>query len=150
MSILSWGKPKIEYATSTGGEAGTSAVWTAFDTPKEDTTQLATTAGEEVTATEEGGAIVDTRYKKTTYQLEFDLFVKKGTERPFTDSDGVIAGEYAIRITPEDDTCEGIQIDRCVISVEESYTAADGKIMHFVCKCLKPKSGNTVKPYTKS
>lgn len=150
MSILSWGKPKIEYATSTGGEAGASASWTEFDTPKEDTTQLTTTAGEEVTATEEGGAIVDTRYKKTTYQLEFDLFVKKGTERPFTDSDGVISGEYAIRITPEDDTCEGIQIDRCVISVEESYTAADGKIMHFVCKCLKPKSGNTVKPYTKS
>lgn len=150
MSILSWGKPKLEYATSTGGEAGTSASWTELDTPKEDTTQLTTTAGEEVTATEEGGAVVDTRYKKTTYQLEFDLFVKKGQEKPFTDSDGVISGEYALRLTPEDESCEGILIDRCVIRVEESYTAADGKMMHFVCKALKPKTGNTVKAYTKS
>ncbi len=148
--ILSWGKPTIEHTTSTDGAPGASASWTKIDTPKEDTTQLTTTAGEEVNATEEGGAVVDTRYKRTTYQFEFDLFVKKGTQKPFTDEDGVISGEHAFRLIPEDDTCEGIQIDRAVVRVEESYTSAEGKLLHYVAKCLKPKSGTTVKPYTKT
>lgn len=149
MAILSWGKCKIETTPSTDGAPGADAVWTALDTPKKDTTKLTPTTGEEVLAQEEGGEVVDARYGKTTYQLEFDLFVKKGKERPFEDIDGLITGEHAFRITPEDDTCEGIQIDRSVVRCEENYTTADGKMLHYVAKCLKPKTGNTVKPYTK-
>lgn len=149
MAILSWGKCKIENTPSTDGAPGAEAVWTALDTPKKDTTKLTPTTGEEVLAQEEGGEVVDARYGKTTYQLEFDLFVKKGKERPFEDIDGLITGEHAFRITPEDDTCEGIQIDRSVVRCEENYTTADGKMLHYVAKCLKPKTGNTVKPYTK-
>lgn len=150
MSILSWGKCKIETTPSVSGAPATSASWTAIDTPKEDTTKITPTAGTEKTANEEGGDIVDYKRGKTTFTLEFDLFVKKGGTRPFTDDDGVISGEHCFRITPEDDTCEGAQIDRSVVSVEESYTAADGKLLHYVAKCLKPASGKTVKPYTKT
>ena len=150
MSILSWGKCKIETTPSVSGAPATSASWTAIDTPKEDTTKIIPTAGTEKTANEEGGDIVDYKRGKTTFTLEFDLFVKKGGTRPFTDDDGVISGEHCFRITPEDDTCEGAQIDRSVVSVEESYSAADGKLLHYVAKCLKPASGKTVKPYTKT
>lgn len=146
MSVLSWGKCSITKTTSTSG-APTSN-WAAIDTPKEDTTKLTTTAGTETTATEEGGGIVDARFARASYQLEFDLFVKKGGTRPFTDDDGVIAGEWAFRVTPEDATCEGIQIDRSTVRVEESYSTADGKLLHYVVRCLRPASGNTVKPYT--
>lgn len=146
MSILSWGKCSITKTTSTNGAPTTN--WAAIDTPKEDTTKLTTTAGNETTATEEGGAIVDARFARASYQLEFDLFVKKGGTRPFTDNDGVIDGEWAFRVTPEDNTCEGIQIDRSIVRVEESYSTADGKLLHYVVRCLRPASGNTVKPYT--
>ena len=146
MSILSWGKCSITKTTSTNGAPTTN--WAAIDTPKEDTTKLTTTAGHETTATEEGGAIVDARFARASYQLEFDLFVKKGGTRPFTDNDGVIEGEWAFRVTPEDNTCEGIQIDRSIVRVEESYSTADGKLLHYVVRCLRPASGNTVKPYT--
>lgn len=149
MAILSWGKCKIETTPSTDGDPGETQSWTELDTPKKDTTKLTPTTGEEILAQEEGGEVVDARYGKTTYQLEFDLFVKKGKERPFEDIDGLIAGEHAFRITPEDDTCEGIKIDRSVVRCEENYTTADGKMLHYVAKCLKPKTGNTVKPYTK-
>ena len=148
MALLSWGKCSITTTPSTDGAPGTN--WTAIDTPKEDTTKLTTTAGTEVTATEEGGGIVDARNGKNTYQLEFDLFVKKGKARPFTDDDGVIAGEHAFRVVPEDETCEGIQIDRSIVRCEESYSTADGKLLHYVVRCLRPKTGNTVKPYTKT
>ncbi len=147
MSILSWGKCLIQTTTSTSGAPSTS--WKDIDTPKEDTTKLTTTAGTEKTATEEGGDIVDVQFGKNSYQLEFDLFVKKGIDRPFTSNDGIIAGEHAFRVTPADETTEGIQIDRSVVRVEESYSTADGILLHYVVKCLKPAEGNTVKPYTK-
>lgn len=149
MAILSWGKCTIETTPSIDGAPGANAEWKAIDTPKEDTTKITPTAGTEVTATEEGGDVVDARYGKNTYTFEFDLFVKKGVERPFDDDDGIISGEQAFRVIPEDETCEGAQIDRSVLRVEESYTTADGKLLHYVAKCLKPKAGKTVKPYTK-
>lgn len=146
MAILSWGKCKIEFAKSVSGVPN--GAWTEVDTPKEDTTKITPTAGTEVTATEEGGEVVDSRTGKNSYVLEFDLFVKKGVARQFDDNDGVIAGEFAFRITPEDESTEGVQIDRASLRVEESYTTADGKILHYVAKCLKPATGKTVKPYT--
>lgn len=146
MAILSWGKPKIQTAASIGGVPNSS--WLDIDTPKENTTKITPTAGNEITALEEGGEVVDSRTGKNSYTFEFDLFVKKGVARPFEDNDGVIAGEYAFRITPEDESNEGAQIDRCSLRVEESYTTADGKILHYVAKCLKPAAGKIVKPYT--
>lgn len=148
MAILSWGKPKIQHTPSINGAPAAGAVWKDIDTPKEDTTKLTPTAGNEVSATEEGGEVVDSRTGKNTYQFEFDVFVKKGQPRPFEDHDGVITGEHAFRLTPEDEACEGMQIDRCALRVEESYTAADGKLLHYVAKCLKPAAGRTVKSYT--
>lgn len=148
MSILSWGKCTISHTPSVSGAPGSSATWTDIDTPKEDTTKLTPTAGNTVEATEEGGGLVDARTGKTKYQLEWYNFVKKGVERPFTDDDGIITGEHAIRVIPEDDTCEGIQIDRSTITVQEEYTPADGKLLHYIVKVLKPATGKSVKPYT--
>ena len=148
MSQLSWGKCTIEKATSTKGTPAEQ--WTAIDTPKEDTTKLTPTAGTEKTATEEGGELVDSRTGKNTYQFEFDLFVKKGGTRPFDDVDGVISGEHAFRVTPEDEECEGFQIDRSTVRCEESYSTADGKLLHYVAKVLKAATGKSVKPYTKT
>lgn len=148
MSILSWGKCLIEHTTSTDGAPGSS--WEALDTPKQDTTKLTPTAGTETNATEEGGEIVDSRTSKNTYVFEFTQFVKKGQERPFEDNDGIIAGEHAFRLTPEDDTNAGLQIDRSTVRVEESYSTAEGILLRYVVRCLKPKTGNTVKPYTKT
>lgn len=148
MSVLSWGKCKIQTTTSTNGAPDSSGPWKDIDTPKEDTTKVTPTAGSEKTATEEGGELVDVRYGKNTYTLEFDLFVKKGKDRPFEDNDGLISGEHAFRVIPEDDTCEGCQIDRAVVRCDESYSTADGKLLHYVARCLKPATGKTVKPYT--
>lgn len=148
MAQLSWGQPTIEYATSTKGTPAEQ--WTAIDTPKEDTTKLTATAGTEKTATEEGGDIIDSRPGKNTYEFEFDLFVKKGGKRPFEDEDGVVTGEFAFRLTPEDEENEGFQIDRSTVRCEESYSAADGILLHYVAKVLKPATGKSVKPYTKT
>lgn len=150
MSVLSWGKPQIETTPSTNGAPASSAMWTKIDTPKKDTTKLTPTAGEESEALEEGGEPVDSRTGKNKYTFEFDLFVKKGGTRPWEDNDGVISGEHAFRLTPEDDACEGILIDRCTLRLEDSYSTAEGILLHYVAKVLKPATGKMVKPYTKT
>lgn len=150
MAVLAWGKCSLESTPVTDGAPEIGATWTAMDIPKQDTTKLTPSAGEETTAQEEGGDLVDVRYGKTTYEFEFDMFVKKGKQQPFTNNDGVVDGEHAIRLTPEDDTLEGIQIDRCKVRAEENFSTKEGKWYHYVCKCLKPKTGNTIKPYTKT
>lgn len=150
MAILSWGKGILETTPSKDGAPETGATWNAIDTPKTDTLKLTATAGTETTAQEEGGDVVDSRIGKTTYQLEWDNFVKKGTNLPFEDNDGIITGEHAFRYIPEDDTTEGFLIERGMIHAEVSYSTADGKLVHYVVKCLKPKTGKTVKEYTKT
>lgn len=148
MSILSWGKCGLKHTTSINGAPAAGANWTDWPVPKEDTTKVTPTQGTKKEATEEGGDLVDVRYGKTKHTLEFEVFVKKGEDRPIEDIDGQIAGEHAFRIIPEDDTCEGIQIDRCAGVVDESFSTADGKMLKYTFDVLKPALGKKVKPYT--
>lgn len=151
MASISWGKPTaFETAPSDNGAPAASATWTSIETPKENSLKINVTAGSETTATEEGGGLVDIRFNANTYTLEFDEFVKKGKQPTFQDVDGVVAGEHAFRFLPEDDTCEGRLIERATVRVEETFTTADGIIRHHVARCLKPKTGNTVKVYKKT
>lgn len=142
---ISWGKCKIEFTASINGAPAQNAEWKELETPKENSTQLSTNAGEKKEAKEEGGGVVDRRKAKNTYTLETDLFYKKNTNPPFEHDDGIVAGNYAFRVTPEDETCIGILIENSIVSVEDKYNTEDGILIHVVVDCLKPARGNTVK-----
>lgn len=152
MSVLSWGKPKVEFTKSVNGEVPKepTPTWTAFPEIKEDTAKLTTTEGTKKEATEEGGDLVDTRKGKNKYSFELEIFVKKGDEKPIEDEDGVIVDNYAVRLTPEDEECEGFLIENATVSVTESWSSADGKLWKYTFDAKKPKTGKTLKPYTKS
>lgn len=150
MAVLSWGKPKVEFTKSVDGAPAPSATWTEMPAIKEDTAKLTTTKGTKKEATEEGGDLIDVRYGKNKYLFEVEVFVKKGDTRPIEDEDGVIPDEYAVRLTPEDEQCEGFLIDRNNASVEESWSSADGKMLKYSFDAKKPKTGKTLKPYTKT
>lgn len=151
MSVLSWGKPKVEFTKSVNGAVPTEPTpWTAFPEIKEDTAKLTTTEGTKKEATEEGGDLVDTRKGKNKYSFELEIFVKKGDEKPIEDEDGVIVDNYAVRLTPEDEECEGFLIENATVSVTESWSSADGKLWKYTFDAKKPKTGKTLKPYTKS
>lgn len=152
MSVLSWGKPKVEFTKSVNGEVPKEPMptWTAFPEIKEDTAKLTTTEGTKKEATEEGGDLVDTRKGKNKYSFELEIFVKKGDEKPIEDEDGVIVDNYAVRLTPEDEECEGFLIENATVSVTESWSSADGKLWKYTFDAKKPKTGKTLKPYTKS
>lgn len=152
MSVLSWGKPTVEFTKSVNGAVPTepTPTWTAFPEIKEDTAKLTTTEGTKKEATEEGGDVVDTRRGKNKYVFELEIFVKKGDEKPIEDEDGVIVDNYAVRLTPEDEACEGFLIENATVSVTESWSSADGKLWKYRFDAKKPETGKTLKPYTKS
>lgn len=148
MAVLSWGKPTVEFTESVSGAPGSS--WTEMPEIVEGTAQLETTEGELIEATQEGGAVVDSRRKANKYKFSVELFVKKGDSKPIDDVDGVIAKNYAVRVTPEDEECEGFIFDNSNVSVVETWNAADGKRWKYTFDAIKPKTGALNKPYTKA
>lgn len=148
MAQLSWGKPTIEFGKC--GLNGTAPTeWTKLSIdPVESSTKLTPTKGEKKEAKVEGGENEAVKYARNTYLFEFEVRAAKGRVKPIEDQDGIINGEYAFRLTPEDPTCEGILIDRSVVSLEENFDTAEGKKWKYTVDVLKPASGNQVKPYT--
>ena len=148
MAQLSWGKPTIEFGKCDANGAAPTA-WTklAYD-PVENSTKLTPTKGEKKEAKVEGGENEAVKYAKNTFVFEFEVRAAKGRTKPIEDSDGVVEGEYAVRLTPEDTTVEGILIDKATVSVEETFDTAEGKKWKYTFDVLKPASGNQVKPYT--
>lgn len=139
MAQLSWGKPTIEFAECNGAEA---LKWKSIGyDPVEGSTKLTPTKGEKKEAKVEGGEVEAVKYAKSTFAFEFEVRAAKGRTKPITDLDGVIEGEYAFRLTPEDPECEGILIERSIVSLEETFDAAEGKKWKYTVDVLKPAGG---------
>lgn len=146
MSTLSWGKPTIEFAPATA-DGTPPTQWKTMPEIVTDTTKLNSEQGEKKEAIAEGGEVVDVRYSKSKYSLEFELFVKKGDDKPIEDEDGVILGSYAVRLSPEDPSCHGFCMDKTSVTVLETWSSADGSRWKYTFSGLKPNAGKILKPY---
>lgn len=147
MSVLSWGKPKVEFGLLGASDAAPTT-FTEITPLVQDSTKLTTTKGTERNAIGEGGELIDTANEKSGYTLELEIFFKKGATKPISDTDGVIDGYYAVRLTPEDNTVEGFIIDKSKASVEETWDAKNGKKLKYTFKGLIPTTGAILKSYT--
>ncbi|EJW96425.1 hypothetical protein EVA_15468 [gut metagenome] len=111
----------------------------------ENSTKLTPTKGKKMEAKIEGGENEAVKYGANTYTLEFEIRIGKGRKKPIEDVDGVIDGEYALKLQPEDKTVEGLKIDRSSLSVEETYDTENGTKLKYTVDVLKPETGNQVK-----
>ncbi len=145
MSVIAWGIPTIfiKDLSSNGNN------WTKIDTPKEGTTQVTPTKGDTQTATEEGGGTVDRKTKKSTYELAYQLFIKKGVAQPFVAIDGIVEGNYAVAVQPEDPDIPGVYMGKTTIGVEEAFTSEDGALNTYTHSALIP-DGDTNASVTNS
>lgn len=144
MAILSWGKPTIK-VKKLGDESSTAV---EFKTPVEDSTQLTTSKGDKTEAKVEGGGIEAVKYKRNTYALEFTIRLAKGEKKPIDDLDGVISGEYSLELTPEEAGAVGITMERCILSVEDAYTSADGITLKYTADAMIPEDNGAQVTYT--
>lgn len=136
--IPSWGKPRI-IVKKTGD---TSAKYIEFYTPVESTTQLSTTKGDKKEAKIEGGENEAVKFNKNTYALEAQIRIgledgNKVRKKPIDDSDGVIDGEYELWLQPENAQGLGLHMEKCNISLEDSYTAEDGILLTYTFDAVK-------------
>ena len=134
MAVIGWGKPRIFIKDLDA----VSPAWEELPTPVEDSTQLTTTKGDKKEAKIEGGENEDVKYGKNTYALTFNIRAAKGRKRPISDSDGVVAHNYAVALQPEDPDVQGFCMEKTTVSVEDSFTAADGGILAYTVDALKP------------
>ncbi len=150
MAVLSWGNPTIEYVKLEDGAIPSSPTWTPISAKiKEDSTQLITNKGTKNEAFAEGGDIVDVRYSKNTYTLEFEIYLSKGQSLPIEHTDGVVSEEYAVRLIPEDATIPGFVLSKTRVSVENTWTSKDGELAKYNFDALKPTTGNMLQSFTK-
>lgn len=145
---LAWGKNRHWLIPLTNGEPDTTKA-IELPTPADGTLQLNPTKGDKKEAIIEGGEVEAVKYNKNKYEVVFEI--RQGNEdgtprkKPIEDSDGVIAGEYQYLCQPENINVEGLKIDRCVVSCEDSLNMSDGGRWKYTVDALKPKNGNTVK-----
>ena len=140
MSVIGWGKPRIfikRIDTSDGA-------WKEVPTPVQDSTSLETTKGEKMEAKLEGGTNEDVLYKASTYALSYNIRKAKGKTQPFTSNDGIVEGEYACAVQPQDPLVPGIMIHRSVVSADDRYSSQEGFDAIYTHDALQPDSGNQV------
>lgn len=145
MSVIAWGKPTI-YVRDLSADANN---WKKLDTPKENTAQVTPTKGDTQIATEEGGGTVDRKTKKSTYELAYQLYVKKGIAQPFPTIDGVVEGNYAVAVQPEDPEIPGVYMGNTTIGAEEAMTSADGALITYTHSALIPDGDEVAKTTNK-
>lgn len=144
---LAWGKNKHWLRKLVNGEPTGEPI--TIPTPVEGTLQLNPTKGDKKEALIEGGEPEATKYNKNKYEVAFEI--RQGNEdgtprkKPVEDEDGVVEGEYQYLCQPENKEVEGIKIDRCVVSCEDSLNMNDGGRWKYTLSVLKPKAGKMVK-----
>lgn len=141
MSKVNWGIPRI-FVKDVDDNA---AAWYELNTPVEDSTELTSTQGDKMEAKIEGGENEDVKYKRSTYELAYNIRMLKGRQSPFPISDGVVDHKYAVLLQPEDPECEGFYFESSTVAVDQSYTAADGSMWQVHHDALKAAKGDTVK-----
>lgn len=147
MAKIGWGKPKVEFTPLVNGEVPENATFDKMPEIKQDTAKLTTTKGDKKEAIAEGGDVIDIRYAKSKYAFECEVFVQAGAKAPIEDNDGLVASNYAVRLTPEDPANEGFRMDNCKVTVETTFTSAEGKTLKYTFDGIKPAKGSIIKPY---
>ena len=141
MSKVNWGIPRIFVQDNDDNQAA----WYELNTPVEDSTEITSSQGDKMEARIEGGENEDVKYKRSTYELTYNIRMLKGRQAPFPISDGVVDHKFAVLLQPEDPECEGFYIESTTVSVDINYSAADGSRWEVHHDALKAASGDTVK-----
>lgn len=141
MAAVSWGKPKIWISKL--GSNGSPTTWSEIPTPVEGTTTLATTKGDKKEAKIEGGENEAVKYNRNNFALEFTIRAVKGRSKLAEDKNGVIDGDYALKLQPEDASVQGLSIAKGTLSFEPTYSAEDGIQWKYTLDALVPDDPDT-------
>lgn len=141
MSNLSWGKPRIFVKDLDVEESK----WKELNTPAQDTTELQSTKGDKMEAPIEGGENEDVKYKDGKYTVVYNIRKYKGRSVPIANKNGVAPHHYAFCLMPEDNANIGFYVEKTTVTVDDTFTPADGAVWAVQHDAIAATSGNTVK-----
>lgn len=142
--VLAWGKYNVFVKDLDKAEAN----WILLPTPKEQTVAINPTEGDKLEAKEEGGAVVDSKRAKSTYELAYTLFQKKGEVHPFHSKtvDGMVIGNYAVAVQPAEDTAvQGVYCGKTTISASDTLGSQEGGATAYTHACVIPEGDAVAK-----
>lgn len=139
------GAPKIEIKQSVNGKP-VDGDWLEMDSPKESTATLSTADGNTTELKDEKGKVVDSYTEPGTSTFAFELLKKKNLSLPFPATNGVVSGEWAIRVSSDvDPNAPAFQIDRCTLVGGKNWTKTDALRVNYTATALEPARGDMVK-----
>lgn len=141
MGNLSWGKPRI-FVKDLDTE---NSKWKELNTPVQDTTELQPTKGDKMEAPVEGGENEEVKYKDGKYAVVYNIRKYKGRAMPIPNKNGVAPNHYAFCLMPEDNTNIGFYVEKTTVTVDDTFTPADGAVWAINHDAIAATSGNTVK-----
>lgn len=137
---ISWGKLTILVRAFKNAAYSSSDDWTTLSIPVEGSTALNITEGDTKEAKQEGGDLVDSVTGSNVYELVFRLFVKKTDLVAYpsllTPVNGVVTGEFAFKVIPEDAACYGVEIPRASVRCIEQLSSDEGITLEYHCKAI--------------
>ncbi len=141
---LGWGKPTLNIGKLVNSTTAP-ATFKRIPALVEGSTKLTPSKGKKREAKTEGGEVEAVKYEANTYTLEYEIRKTEAKDMPVEDFDGLVSGEHAIQLIPEDVKALGFVIDRSVVSVEDTFDAENGAKLKFTHDVLKPLEGKQVK-----
>lgn len=138
--VLPWGKYNV-FVKDLDATSDNGYDWILLPTPKEQSVAVNPTEGDKLEAKEEGGGIVDSRRSKSTYEVVYELFQKKGEAHPLAAKtvDGMVIGNYALAIQPAEDTAvQGIYVGKSTISASDNLSSQEGGSTTYTHSCVIP------------
>ena len=145
--VLPWGKYNV-FVKDLDAASDSGYDWTLFPTPKEQTVAVNPSEGDKLEAKEEGGGVVDARRSKSTYEVVYELFQKKGEAHPLAAKtvDGMVIGNYALAIQPAEDTAvQGIYVGKSTIGASDALSSQEGGSTTYTHSAVIPTGDETAK-----
>lgn len=156
MASVSWGAPTLELFKLTAGQVidDTTAKgdWSAKpdyieikgSRLLEGSTTLETSAGEEKTLKNAFGLDVDSKVKPSSYTFNTSVIRQKTDATDVIESNnGIVSGEWAFRLVPEDEGTLGFVFRKCSISVSKAWSEDNGVLENLTIKGVQPNGSDT-------
>ena len=146
MATVSWGAPTLQFIPLAAGAEAPSGSWegvTGFieiagDDLLEGSSQLETSEGDKKTLNNERGVAVDRKQMPSAYSFKTSVIKKKGYQSKFASVNGVVAGDWAMRLIAEDPEAVGFTFGKCVISTADGWTADQGALENLTVDGVEP------------
>lgn len=151
MAASSWGAPTLEFFKLTPkqvlSDSDVTADWSSKsgyvqikgDDILEGSTTLETSEGETKTLKNATGNDVDSKKMPSSYNVTTSVLRLKGDdESKFESNNGIVAGEYAFRLIPEDAESLGFCFRKATISTSMAWSEDNGLLENLTIAGIQP------------